>query len=205
VLGATAVDTPAVGTGAEAPSRPVSTGACGCAAAALAPVAAGPAAGALVAVAAGAAAGALVAVAAGVEALPTAGALDCPCCGGGVGTGTGVGRPSGVAGMLAARFEASVVIVLRFAAALVDTAEFVWITSPSSPGLRTRTERAMLHETQLGDPGEETGASPQFHSQFQTQSCAPAGGVGGADAEVGSEQFQLQFHTHVSGRFASIP
>jgi hypothetical protein len=193
VLGATAVDTPAVGTGAEAPSRPVSTGACGCAAAALAPVAAG------------AAAGALVAVAAGVEALPTAGALDCPCCGGGVGTGTGVGRPSGVAGMLAARFEASVVIVLRFAAALVDTAEFVWITSPSSPGLRTRTERAMLHETQLGDPGEETGASPQFHSQFQTQSCAPAGGVGGADAEVGSEQFQLQFHTHVSGRFASIP
>jgi hypothetical protein len=187
------VGSAAVGTGAEAPSRPASKGACGCAAAALAPVAAG------------AAAGALVAVAAGAGALPACGALDCPCCGSVPGTETGVGRPSGVAGRLAARFEASVVIVLTFAAVLVDTAEFVWITSPSSPGLRTRTERAMLHETQLGEPVEETGASPQFHSQFQTQSCAPAGGVGGADAEEGSEQFQFQFHTHVSGRFAAIP
>jgi hypothetical protein len=97
------------------------------------------------------------------------------------------------------------VTALRFAAVLVDTAEFVWITSPSSPGLSTRTERAMLQETQLGDPAEETGASPQFHSQFHTQSCAPVGGDGAADAEDGSEQFQFQFQTHVSGRSDAIP
>ena len=50
--------------------------------------------------------------------------------------------------------------------ATVDETEVLWMTGPSSPGLSTRTEMAMLQPEQAAGPGAVTEPDPQFQFQF---------------------------------------
>jgi len=83
---------------------------------------------------------------------------------------------------------------------VVVVTEFVWITSPSSPGLKIRIDVAMLHiphpESGVEEADGAAGAS-QLHCQFQIH--VPAARAAGSTAGSGSLQFHVQFQTHVDG------
>jgi hypothetical protein len=118
----------------------------------------------------------------------------------GIDGGTGGGGKAGCAtGCDAAAALAAEALEAALEAALV-AARFDWVTSPSFPGLAIRIETATLHWTQTdGTAAAGVGAPEgQSHCQFQIQIVAPAGGVGTAGAELGS-QFQLQFQIQTSG------
>ena len=82
-------------------------------------------------------------------------------------------------------------------------AEFVWITSPSSPGLSMRIEMFELQVAQLGVPGAGTVAWSQFQFQFQIQTGASEEGGGPASGAPVS-QFQFQFQIQVDGWIGGI-
>ncbi len=114
--------------------------------------------------------------------------------------GTGGGGNAGCAtGCDAAAALAAEALEAALEAALV-AARFDWVTSPSFPGLAIRIETATLHWTQTDGTAAAGAGAPegQSHCQFQIQIVAPAGGVGTAGAELGS-QFQLQFQIQTSG------
>ena len=83
----------------------------------------------------------------------------------------------------------------RSVARLVDETLAFWVTSPSSPGLSTRTVIAMLQPEHAAKSGPE----PQFHCQFHTQLDADGAGTTASDWDGSSKQFQFQFQTHVDG------
>jgi len=87
-----------------------------------------------------------------------------------------------------------------FSTRAVEAAELTWNTSPSSPGLRIRIEIAVLQPVQPSSSSGLAGglaSEPQSQRQFQTQAVA-AVGIGVASGV--SEQFHVQFQTHVVGR-----
>ena len=122
---------------------------------------------------------------------------------GGVGAGggvTGAGSDTVVVGTGAGEEAVrSCRAVKRSVARLVDETLAVWVRSPSSPGLSTRTVIAMLqpeHDARSGGPEDP---EPQFHCQFHTQLDADGAGTNESDSEGSSRQFQVQFQTHVDG------
>jgi hypothetical protein len=118
------------------------------------------------------------------------------------------GKPTGVAG--AERTGANVAAIswiavcsteLMFSTMLVVETVFDWNTSPSSPGLKMRIERDVLHEEQSPSAGLAGGlrpVSPQSQFQFQIQAGVADGETELVPMEL-SEQFQFQFQTQVAG------
>ena len=73
------------------------------------------------------------------------------------------------------------------------------MTGPSSPGLRTRTEIAVLHAEHALGSRAAAGAAPQFQSQFQVHCDVDDEGVTELVPVELSEQFQVQFQTQLTG------
>jgi hypothetical protein len=86
------------------------------------------------------------------------------------------------------------------ATAVAAAAPICCTTSPESPGLATRTDRAMLHATQtvavVTDAGGG-GAPLQLQCQFHTITVAPEGAWGRPCGAVAGSQFHVQFQTKV--------
>jgi len=83
---------------------------------------------------------------------------------------------------------------------VVAVTEFVWNTSPSSPGLKIRIDVAMLHIPHPESGVEEADGAPgasQLHCQFQIH--VPAASAAGSTAGSGSLQFHVQFQIQVDG------
>jgi hypothetical protein len=78
-------------------------------------------------------------------------------------------------------------------------AAIVCARSPVLPGLPTRTEMAMLHDTQMVTPATSSvgGGSAQAQCQLSTIVVAPAGGAGTAGVASSFAQFQYQFQMKV--------
>ena len=119
---------------------------------------------------------------------------------GGVGVGGNTGSvdsETGVtAGVAAVRAETT---VETFAVTLVDEIVVVWVTSPSSPGLSTRTETATLQPEQLARLAGVPGPELQFHCQFHTHPEPAAPGVDELVPCESLEQFHCQFHVQLEG------
>jgi len=109
-------------------------------------------------------------------------------CAGGAGAATGGAACSAV----------WIVCAIPVAVAAVWAA-IVCARSPVFPGLPTRTEMAMLHDTQMVTPATSSvgGGSAQAQCQLSTIVVAPAGGAGTAGVASSFAQFQYQFQMKV--------
>jgi hypothetical protein len=123
--------------------------------------------------------------------------------GGGASTSTGTKGTAGTGGWgtagarPAADPDTVCTMSARLDAKALELSTFDCVTSPSSPGLPTRTETLMLHMTQLvGTAGAGLGASEHAHCQFQIQTLDSAGAAGGV-ASVLWSQFHDQFQTQI--------
>jgi hypothetical protein len=88
----------------------------------------------------------------------------------------------------------------RFSATLVDEVRMLWVTGPSSPGLRTRTEMVVLHPEQALGSRAAARVGPQFQLQFHVH-CEDEedDGVIVLVPVDPSEQFHVQFQTQLVG------
>ena len=84
------------------------------------------------------------------------------------------------------------------AAWLADETDVLCVTGPSSPGLSTRTEMAILQPEQAARSGGAAEPDPQFQFQFHVH-CDEEDGLIELVPVEPSEQFQFQFQTHVCG------
>ena len=81
--------------------------------------------------------------------------------------------------------------------ALVEESTVVWVTSPSSPGLKTRIETAML-QAEHDWVSDEVEAGPQFQTQFHVHVGDDEAGAVELVPTEPSVQFHCQFHTQLS-------
>jgi hypothetical protein len=81
---------------------------------------------------------------------------------------------------------------------LADETDVLCVTGPSSPGLSTRTEMAILQPEHAARSGAAPEPDPQLQFQFHVHCDDEEGLIELVPVEP-SEQFQFQFQTHVCG------
>jgi hypothetical protein len=136
--------------------------------------------------------------------IPTGGIPTGGCPTGGITTGgITTGGIGGSAGDSRAPTTVCVTVWIvdeMLVAMLDELTAFVWVTSPSLPGLRIRIEIEVLHIS------HETGGgfSAVVQSQFQIQvDAARSSGLISAGVVLPSPEFHDQFQTQVDGRLGA--
>jgi len=113
-------------------------------------------------------------------------------------TAAGAGGSGGVAASPTAACTKLAFCSTNEATLAIDAEALVWLTSPSSPGLKSRIETLELQVEQPRGLVAGVLVVSQFQFQFQTHAEASEGGeTPGSDVPV--SQFQFQFQIQVAG------
>jgi hypothetical protein len=115
------------------------------------------------------------------------------------GSGDGLGAATGAATGAGSTADVTACSTEEISPALLpDETDVLWVTGPSSPGLSTRTEMAMLQPEQAARSGAAAEPDPQLQFQFHVHCDDEDGLIELVPVEL-SEQFHVQFQTHVCG------